>query len=135
MKDYRNKKDRYKLLQRLPHSQLLKLDIEYIIKDVEEGVKTKEIAIMELMNIESEEAISAIHYLKGKTNIMEKKLKEIIDLDVIAWRDEMSKLIQDIKKHKQNRITSLVITKLEEAQMWAGNLFSVGKRDGIIKRK
>ena len=65
---------------------------------------------------------------------MEKKLKEIIDLDVIAWRDEMSKLIQDIKKHKQNRFTSLVITKLEEAQMWAGNLFSKYKSDGIIKR-
>lgn len=62
------------------------------------------------------------------------KDKEIIDLDVIAWRDEMSKLIQDIKKHKQNRFTSLVITKLEEAQMWAGNLFSKDKSDGIIKR-
>ena len=68
-------------------------------------------------------------------NTMEKELKEIIDLDVIAWRDDISKLINDIKQHKQCRFTSLVITKLEEAQMWAGNLFSVGKRDGIIKRK
>ena len=135
MKDYRNKKDRYKLLQRLPHSQLLKLDIEYIIKDVEERVKTKEEAIMELMNIESKEAISAIHYLKNKTNIMENDLKEIIDLDVISWRDDIQKILVDIRKHPQNRITSLIITKLEEAQMWAGNLFSVGKRDGIIKRK
>lgn len=65
---------------------------------------------------------------------MEKKLKEINDLDVIAWRDEISKLIHDIKKYKQNRFTSLVITKLEEAQMWAGNLFSKDKSDGIIKR-
>lgn len=66
---------------------------------------------------------------------MEKQPKEIIDLDVISWRDDIQKILVDIRKHPQNRITSLVITKLEEAQMWAGNLFSVGKRDGIIKRK
>lgn len=95
----------------------------------------KEEAIMELMNIESKEAVSAIHYLKNKINIMENDLKEIIDLDVISWRDDIQKILVDIRKHPQNRITSLVITKLEEAQMWAGNLFSVGKRDGIIKRK
>ena len=65
---------------------------------------------------------------------MEKKLKEIIDLDVIAWRDDIQKILVDIRKHPQNRITSLVITKLEEAQMWAGNLFSKYKSDGIIKR-
>ena len=66
---------------------------------------------------------------------MERHPKEIIDLDVIAWREDISYLIRDIKKYKQNRFTSLVITKLEEAQMWAGNLFSEHKTDGIIKRK
>ena len=66
---------------------------------------------------------------------MGKQLKEIIDLDVIAWREDISYLIRDIKKYKQNRFTSLVLTKLEEAQMWVGNLFSDNKTDGIIKRK
>lgn len=54
--------------------------------------------------------------------------------EVIELRDSITTLINKVKNSPSNRITSLVITKLEEAQMWAGNLFSKDKTDGIIKR-
>lgn len=66
---------------------------------------------------------------------MEEQLKEIRNENVISWRSNIESIIKDIKNYEQNRFTSLVITKLEEAQMWAGNLFSKDKNDGIIKRK
>ena len=53
---------------------------------------------------------------------------------VTELRNNITKIIMDVKNETPNRITSLVITKLEEAQMWAGNLFSKDKNDVIIKR-
>ena len=62
-------------------------------------------------------------------------MKKIQNKDVIRIRETIQSLIEEIDTFEQSRFTSIVKTKLEEAQMWAGNLFSVGKRDGIIKRK
>lgn len=60
--------------------------------------------------------------------------KNITDAEVVNLRNELTDIINAVKSYKQSRVTSLVITKLEEAQMWAGNLFSKDKTDGIIKR-
>ena len=62
-------------------------------------------------------------------------MKKIQNQDVIQIRETIQNLIDNINTFEQSRITSLVKTKLEEAQMWAGNLFSEDKTDGIIKRK
>ena len=61
-------------------------------------------------------------------------MKKIQNKDVIRIRETIQSLIEEIDTFEQSRITSIVKTKLEEAQMWAGNLFSKDKTDGIIKR-
>lgn len=61
-------------------------------------------------------------------------MKKIQNKDVIHIRETIQSLIEEIDTFEQSRFTSLVKTKLEEAQMWAGNLFSKDKLDGIIKR-
>ena len=62
------------------------------------------------------------------------KMKKIQNKDVIRIRETIQSLIEEIDTFEQSRFTSIVKTKLEEAQMWAGNLFSKDKTDGIIKR-
>ena len=62
------------------------------------------------------------------------KIKKIQNKDVIRIRETIQSLVEEIDTFEQSRFTSLVKTKLEEAQMWAGNLFSKDKTDGIIKR-
>lgn len=61
-------------------------------------------------------------------------MKKIKNENVIAIRQTIQGLIDDINTYEQSRFTSIVKTKLEEAQMWAGNLFSKDKTDGLIKR-
>ena len=61
-------------------------------------------------------------------------MKKIQNKDVIRIRETIQSLIEEIDTFEQSRFTSIVKTKLEEAQMWAGNLFSKDKLDGIIKR-
>ena len=61
-------------------------------------------------------------------------MKKIQNKDVIRIRETIQSLVEEIDTFEQSRFTSLVKTKLEEAQMWAGNLFSKDKTDGIIKR-
>ena len=61
-------------------------------------------------------------------------MKKIQNKDVIRIRETIQSLIEEIDTFEQSRFTSIVKTKLEEAQMWAGNLFSENKTDGIIKR-
>ncbi len=61
-------------------------------------------------------------------------MKKIQNKDVIRIRETIQSLIEEIDTFEQSRFTSIVKTKLEEAQMWAGNLFSKDKTDGIIKR-
>ena len=61
-------------------------------------------------------------------------MKKIKNKNVIDIRQTIQGLIDDINTYEQSRFTSIVKTKLEEAQMWAGNLFSKDKTDGIIKR-
>lgn len=61
-------------------------------------------------------------------------MKKIQNKDVIRIRETIQSLVEEIDTFEQSRFTSLVKTKLEEAQMWAGNLFSKDKLDGIIKR-
>ena len=61
-------------------------------------------------------------------------MKKIQNKDVIRIRETIQSLIEEIDTFEHSRFTSIVKTKLEEAQMWAGNLFSKDKTDGIIKR-
>ena len=61
-------------------------------------------------------------------------MKKIQNKDVIRIRETIQSLVEEIDTYEQSRFTSIVKTKLEEAQMWAGNLFSKDKTDGIIKR-
>lgn len=61
-------------------------------------------------------------------------MKKIQNKDVIRIRETIQSLVEEIDTFEQSRFTSIVKTKLEEAQMWAGNLFSKDKTDGIIKR-
>ena len=61
-------------------------------------------------------------------------MKKIQNKDVIRIRETIQSLVEEIDTFEQSRFTSIVKTKLEEAQMWAGNLFSKDKLDGIIKR-
>ena len=61
-------------------------------------------------------------------------MKKIQNKDVIRIRETIQSLIEEIDTFEQSRFTSIVKTKLEEAQMWAGNLFSKDKTDEIIKR-
>lgn len=62
-------------------------------------------------------------------------MKKIKNSDVIQIRETIQELINNINTFEQSRFTSIIKTKLEEAQMWAGNLFSEDKTNGIIKRK
>lgn len=103
--------------------------IDTIIKDWKNKKLTSIGAILKLSYIgtlESKDAILRIRLKDMEFNKNKDKDKKITTLDVIAWRDDIEKLINDIRQYPQNRFTSLVITKLEEAQMWAGNLFSKG---------
>jgi len=53
---------------------------------------------------------------------------------VLEIRGDISKVLDKLKALPQSRHSSLTATKLEEAQMWAGNMFSKDKTDCIIKR-
>lgn len=61
-------------------------------------------------------------------------MKKIKNENVIDIRQTIQDLIDDINTYEQSRFTSIVKTKLEEAQMWIGNLFSEDKTDDVIKR-
>lgn len=58
----------------------------------------------------------------------------IIDLDIVAWRDDIEKIIFSLRQYETSRHLALAITHLEDAQMRLGCLFSEDKNDGIIKR-
>ena len=61
-------------------------------------------------------------------------MKKIKIENVIAIRQTIQWLIDDINTYEQSRITSIVKTKLEEAQMWACNLFNKDESNEVIKR-
>lgn len=61
-------------------------------------------------------------------------MKKIENKDVSKIRHDIQLILDELNEFESSRFTSLVRTKLEEAQMWAGNLFSKDKNDGIIKR-
>ena len=58
-----------------------------------------------------------------------------MDCKIEKLRNQIGESINYVKNELEpSRHSSIVITKLEEAQMRAGCLFSKGKTDGIIKR-
>lgn len=61
-------------------------------------------------------------------------MEKMQNKDVIEIRETIQSLIDKINTFEQSRFSSITKTKLEEAQMWIGNLFSKDKTDGIIKR-
>lgn len=49
-------------------------------------------------------------------------------------RSQIQDAIDATEELESSRVKAITITKLEEAQMWIGNLFSKDKTDGLIKR-
>lgn len=61
-------------------------------------------------------------------------MEKMQNKDVIEIRETIQSLIDKIDTFEQSRFSSITKTKLEEAQMWVGNLFSENKTDDVIKR-
>lgn len=61
-------------------------------------------------------------------------MKKIDTADIVAWRDEIDKLIHDLKKYEPSRHMSIAITHLEDAQMRLGCLFPKKEIGHFIKR-
>lgn len=61
-------------------------------------------------------------------------MKKVETADIVAWRDDIDKLLYDIKTYEPSRHSSIAITHLEDAQMRLGCLFPTRETGHIIKR-
>ena len=92
----------------------------------------KGVELLKLVNQATDEVtLMLVDYNRGLDHTKE---NEVTDSDVIAWRDDIDKLLHDLKKYPRSRHMALAITHLEDAQMRLGCLFDRKTKGHIIKR-